>query len=131
MCLQFLCARYPQYFILDIQNMVFHNKILQTRSDLRSTHPLQVILNNIPEDFVITLRNPEDGTYYLRAGVICSSMGWALGTKMGLSLREIHGTVPDYKEKMHFSMQRFPHPYFYSHPNSLRYEQIFRHVADR
>lgn len=121
MCLQFLCARYPQYFILDIRNMVFHNQILGTRSDLRSSHPLHVILNNIPEDFAITLRNPEDGTYYLRAGVICSSIGWSLATKMGLSLREIHAPVPEYKEKMHFSMQRFAHVLFSSDPNLLTY----------
>src|SRR3954471_8550719 len=58
MCLQFLCARYPHYFRLDKENMVFYNGILHTESDLKTTHPLQVLLNNVPEDFAIMLRNP-------------------------------------------------------------------------
>lgn len=87
--------------------MVFDNKILGTQSDLKILHPLHVILNNIPEEFAIAIRNPKDGSYYLLAGIICSSIGWSLATKLGLSLREIHAPVPDYKDKMHFSMQRF------------------------
>lgn len=107
MCVQFLCARYPQYFRLDRENMTFHNDILHTYTDLKKTHPLHVLLNNVPEDFAIMLRNPETGFYHFRAGVICSSLGWDLGTKMGLRLHEIHAPIPDYKEKMQFSMDRY------------------------
>lgn len=52
------------------------------------------------------LRNPDDGYYYFRAGVICSSIGWNVNTKLGLQLKEIHAPIPDYKEKMEFSMDR-------------------------
>ncbi|KAJ9639468.1 hypothetical protein H2201_002872 [Coniosporium apollinis] len=107
MCVQFLCARYPHYFRLDRENMTFHNDILHTYTDLKKTHPLHVLLNNVPEDFAIMLRNPETGFYHFRAGVICSSLGWDLGTKMGLRLHEIHAPIPDYKEKMQFSMDRY------------------------
>ncbi|OCL04797.1 hypothetical protein AOQ84DRAFT_300134 [Glonium stellatum] len=107
MVLQFLCARYPHYFRLDREKMVFYNGILNTESDLKTTPPLRVILNNVPEDFAIMLRDPETGFYFFRAGVICSSLGWDLGTKMGMQLHEIHAPIPDYKEKMQFSMDRY------------------------
>jgi len=61
----------------------------------------------------ITYLNPSQPPkveYTLRAGVICSSIGWSLSTKLGLSLHDIHhttGSVPHYATKMSFSMDRF------------------------
>lgn len=66
-----------------------------------------MILQNIPEDFAIMIRNPADGHYYFRAGLLCSSLGWNVDTKLGLKLSEIHGPIPDYEEKMKFSMDRY------------------------
>jgi hypothetical protein len=106
MSLQFLCARYPQYFLLSADKTIFHNGILNNTTDLKFTHPLHVLLGNVPEDFALMLRNPDDGFYYFRAGVICSSLGWNLGSKLGMQLHEIHAPIPDYKEKMQFSMDR-------------------------
>ncbi|TVY19269.1 hypothetical protein LARI1_G002376, partial [Lachnellula arida] len=106
MCLQFYCARYPFYFSLSSDKSTFHNKLLQTDTDIKSIHPLHVLLNNVPEDFGIVLRNEKDGMYYFRAGLICSSLGWNVGTKIGMSLQEIHQPIPDYKEKMSLSMDR-------------------------
>ncbi|KAI9876879.1 MAG: hypothetical protein M1830_005401 [Pleopsidium flavum] len=105
--LQFYCARYPHYFSISSDKKVFHNGILKTDTNLKSMHPLHVLLTNVPEDFAIMLRNPEDGYYYFRAGVICSSLGWNVGTKLGLQLKEIHAPIPDYKAKMEFSMDRY------------------------
>ncbi|KAL7622489.1 hypothetical protein AAE478_007996 [Parahypoxylon ruwenzoriense] len=122
MCLQFLCARYPQYFSLSADCCVFENRILGTRTTVRSNsssggdgdgeqpavkHPLLVLLEHVPEDFGIMLRDPESGYYLLRAGVVCSALGWNVGTKIGMKLHEIHDPIPDYKEKMQFSMDRF------------------------
>lgn len=106
MSLQFLCARYPQYFKLDEDAMVFHNRILHTQTDLRATEPLHVLFQNIPEDFAIMLRDDETGFYLFRAGIICSSLGWNVASKIGMRLHEIHAPIPDYKEKMQFSMDR-------------------------
>ena len=113
MALQFYCARYPQFFSLsqDQRNgYVFHNAILKSTTIIKDHHPLHVLLDNVPEDFACMLRNPADGYYYFRAGVICSSLGWNLGTKLGMSLKDIHAPIPDYKEKMEFSMDRCSHP---------------------
>lgn len=109
MALQFLCARYPQYFSLseDTESgYIFHNGILNNKTVINSMHPLYVLLENVPEDFACMLRSPEDGCYYFRAGIICSSLGWNVDTKIGLQLKEIHAPIPDYKEKMEFSMDR-------------------------
>lgn len=107
MALQFLCARHPQYFRLDKEKMVFHNGILHTETNLKTTHPLHTLLNNVPEDFAIMLRDPKTGYYFFRAGIICSALGWNVASKIGLQLHEIHAPIPDYKEKMQFSMDRF------------------------
>lgn len=105
MVLQFACARYPQYFSV-IDGRTLHNKILGTKQDIRSAHPLMILLDNIPEDFGIMMRDEKTGFYVLRGGVICSSLGWNLATKIGLQLHQIHEPIPDYKEKMQFSMDR-------------------------
>ena len=107
MALQFLCARYPQYFNLSEDKKTFENKILGTKQVVNEKHPFLVMLDNIPEDFAIMLRNPETGYYHFRAGMICSALGWNTGTKIGMQLHEIHAPIPDYREKMQFSMDRF------------------------
>ncbi|KAI1814243.1 alpha-1,2-mannosyltransferase [Poronia punctata] len=109
MAVQFLCARYPQYFTLSVDNRHLENKILDVRVDIRDkkSNPLLILLNHVPEDFALMQRDPETGMYVLRAGVICSALGWDLSTKFGMKLHEIHGPIPDYKEKMQFSMDRY------------------------
>ena len=114
--LQFLCARYPQYFSLSqskSKGYVFHNGILNKETVIKEMHPLHVLLENVQEDFAVMLRNPEDGMYYFRAGLLCSSLGWNVDTKLGMQLKEIHQPIPDYKAKMEFSMDRYtrrPYP---------------------
>ncbi|KAJ4313274.1 hypothetical protein N0V84_009502 [Fusarium piperis] len=105
MVIQFLCARYPRYFQLDGNTLT--NRILGTEYELSTIEPLHLLLENVPEDFAIMLRDPQTGRYHFRAGVICASTGWSLGTKLGLGLPEIHEPVPDYREKMQLSMDRF------------------------
>lgn len=108
MVLQFLCARYPQYFEL-IDKRVLVNKILGTEQVVvggASKPPLEILMENVPEDFGVMMRDEQTGKYFLRAGVICSSLGWNVASKLGLQLHRIHGGIPDYKEKMQFSMDR-------------------------
>ncbi|KAL2013648.1 hypothetical protein VTN00DRAFT_1173 [Thermoascus crustaceus] len=106
MVLQFICARYPQYFSL-VNNRILKNEILGTEQDIRSKHPLEILMDNVPEDFAVMMRDDVTGHYFFRAGTVCSSLGWNVGIKIGLQLHQVHGPVPDYKEKMQFSMDRF------------------------
>lgn len=105
MVLQFVCARYPQYFSV-VDGRTLQNRILGTEQEIASKHPLEILLDNIPEDFGVMMRDDKTGCYFLRAGVICSALGWNLDTKLGLQLHQIHEPIPDYKEKMQFSMDR-------------------------
>ncbi|TQV92529.1 HRQ family protein [Cordyceps javanica] len=105
MVVQFLCARYPQLFKRN--GMTLMNHILGTTSDLTSEEPLRVLLKNVPEDFAIMLRDERTGRYCLRAGVVCSTIGWTLGEKIGLGLADIHQPVPDYHEKIGLSTDRY------------------------
>lgn len=104
---QFICKRYPQYFNLENDNTILQNRLLNTRTDLLKTPPLEVVYQNIPEDYAMVFRNEQDGFYYLRAAMVCSSVGWDIGMHRGKPLRRIHDGVPDYAEKMAFSMDRF------------------------
>ena len=106
MVLQFVCARYPQYFTL-VDKRILQNRILGTEQDVTAKPPLEVLLDNVPEDFAIMLRDETTGQYFLRAAVICSAMGWNVASKVGKQLHEIHEPIPDYKEKMQFSMDRY------------------------
>ncbi|KAJ3824075.1 hypothetical protein F5880DRAFT_1623409 [Lentinula raphanica] len=105
MAIQFLCVRYPNQFQFD--GRVLYNRILNTQSYVEKDDPLVVLNDNVPEDFLLTLPDPKTGLYTMVAGVCCSSLGWNVATKIGKPLREIHDVVPDYKEKMEFSMDRF------------------------
>ena len=104
MVLQYICTRYPNCF--RVEGNMFHNYILQTSTNLATTEPLHVLLQNVPEDFAITLRNEKTGRYHFRAGVVLSTLGWKLCEKIGLELAGVHAPVPSYKEKMAFSMDR-------------------------
>lgn len=107
MLVLFICKRYPQYFSLENDDTILHNRLLNTKTDLISTPPLKVIFLNIPEDYAMVLRNEDSGFYHLRAAMVCSSVGWDVGMHRGKPLRAIHDHVPDYPEKMALSMDRF------------------------
>lgn len=111
MVLQFLSIRYPDHF--QIKGNILVNSILTTEYDLTFADPLHILLDNIPEDFGIMMRDEESGRYHLRAGIICSSLGWKLGQKIGMGLSDIHEAVPSYENKMAFSMDRYVYSMIY------------------
>lgn len=104
MVIQFLCARYPRQFQLR-RNWV-HNQILGTSSDISVVSPLHFLLDNVPEVFAVLSYDSVKGEHFFRAGVICSAVGWSLGSKLGQTLDEIHFEVPKYAEKLRPSLNR-------------------------
>ncbi|KAG6819909.1 hypothetical protein H0H93_007443 [Arthromyces matolae] len=130
MVIQFLCARYPGKFTFVAESGVFWNGILDIEVDTRrwrspGSHSvdageqgklgdrnvgimaLEFLLDHVPEDFLVMEKNQETDKYELRAGIACSAIGWTISDKIGKPLKDIHGPVPDYKERMEFSMDRF------------------------
>ena len=121
MVIQFICTRYPAQFQYCPKSGIFHNQILGLCVDTRAVHGLEFLLDHVPEDFLITQEDKETGLYILTGGIACSALGWNIAEKIGKPLHEIHDPVPDYKEKMQFSIDRCvipskddPHPIFYS-----------------
>lgn len=126
MVIQFLCARYPKQFQFDQRLAIFQNRILGNSFNIRKIDPWVFLLENIPEDFLITMKNEKTGLYELRAGIACSALGWNIATKIGKPLHEIHKIVPDYKEKMSFSMDKCVLPQGKAMPYSNLITDIFR-----
>ncbi|KAF8803724.1 hypothetical protein BYT27DRAFT_7109166 [Phlegmacium glaucopus] len=62
----------------------------------------------IQEDLVIMIEGT-DGKYYFQAGAICLPGFWRMQDKIGLRLDDIHilGNVPQYREKLGASLERF------------------------
>lgn len=106
MVIQFLCARYPNLFRFCARTGEFHNLILNVQCVVGAIHPLLFLLDHVPEDFLLTQEDKATGLYILCAAVSCSQVGWDLRKKIGKPLHEIHNPVPDYKERMQFSMDR-------------------------
>lgn len=106
MVIQFLCARYPIQFDFDKHTGLFRNHITKSISRINTIDPWMFLLENVPEDFLITQKDEETGLYVMRAGIACSALGWNIDLKMGQPLYKIHDDVPDYKEKLRFSMDR-------------------------
>ncbi|KAF8644114.1 hypothetical protein AX16_008643 [Volvariella volvacea WC 439] len=106
MVIEFLCCRYPNQFQYDDRG-VFHNRILNTQADIQHVDPLLFLLENVPEDFIIMVEDNTTRIYHLLGGVSCSAVGWNMADKMGKPLQDIHIPVPDYKEKLQLSMNRF------------------------
>ncbi|KAJ7582590.1 hypothetical protein C8J56DRAFT_223647 [Mycena floridula] len=105
--ISFLCIRYPNQFKFNPKTGIFRNNILNRTDNVNTMHPLVLLLEHVPEDFLITEEDPKTGLYMLRAAVSCSQVGWDLRKKIGRPLHEIHEPVPDYKEKMQPSMDRY------------------------
>lgn len=108
MTIEYLCARYPDTFSYDRRTGSFWNGILKRNFETGSlaSDPPLFLIENVPEDFAIMIKDEKSGLYYLRAGVIISAIGWNLGEKMGKPMHEIHDPVPHYKEKMENSVNR-------------------------
>lgn len=53
------------------------------------------------------LPSPDEDGYSLQSFIWCYPVGFDPGSKLGLKLREAHKPVPEYKEKLQSSMDRY------------------------
>ncbi|KAF8138130.1 hypothetical protein EV363DRAFT_1393595 [Boletus edulis] len=70
---------------------------------------MRIATGLVQEDMAIMIEGRSDGKYYFQAGSICTPGFWRMDDKIGMSLEEIHtsGNVPQFKEKLDMSMERF------------------------
>jgi hypothetical protein len=112
----YLPCRYPTMFKLtspshmDSPTSLYNTVTKQTLSLLPSPDPLrslEILGENLDEDFLLMLPSEDNDQYVLRGYVLCFPSGFNTKEKLGLKLREIHTPVPGYKEKLERSMDRF------------------------
>ncbi|EJD01283.1 uncharacterized protein FOMMEDRAFT_21702 [Fomitiporia mediterranea MF3/22] len=61
------------------------------------------------EDDLALMVEGDDGRYYFQAGAILVPGFWRMSDKLGMPLEDIHisGSVPQFREKLQYSMSRF------------------------
>ena len=105
----YLPQRFPRIFTLSPTSL--YNTATSTSTPLTpSANPIETLSRigeNIDDEFLLLLKADDGDGYVLKAFVTCFPNGFDTEKKLGLRLREIHGPVPGYKEKLEKSMDRF------------------------
>jgi hypothetical protein len=106
----YLPTRFPTVFTLSPSTSSLIN--LATGEDLplvpaSAREALALIGSNVDDDFLFLLPTAEEGKYRLEGFITCFPSGFNTSQKLGMSLRDIHGPVPGYQQKLEKSMDRF------------------------
>jgi hypothetical protein len=107
----YLPTRFPKAFTISSSEPTLSN--LATCEQIPLTPPcdsrkaLQLLGENMDLDMLILLPSEDGDGYRLQGYVVCAPSGFNSKEKFGLKLRDIHGPVPGYKEKLEKSMDRF------------------------
>ena len=107
---EYLPQRYPTIFHLDsststVENLVTEEKLpITAPADRYET--LRKLNRNIDEDFLMLLPSPDRDGYSLQSFIWAYPVGFDPQSKLGMKLRDAHGPVPGYKEKLALSMDR-------------------------
>jgi hypothetical protein len=106
----FLSTRYPQHFTISDTSSgpIIHNHLtkesFQIGCDCRNA--LEIASQLAMEDFNILVKNPETGDHHLMASVTLFPAGWKLQERIGFSMAQLHGPVPEWKKNLSGSVGR-------------------------
>lgn len=105
----YLPTRFPTMYSLSSDKSTLFNKSTSQHLTLGPESPfetLQTLGENIDTDFLFLVPS-SDGDGYILAGFICCfPSGFDTEALLGKKIRDIHGPVPGYKEKLEKSMYR-------------------------
>ncbi|KAH8698908.1 hypothetical protein BGW36DRAFT_396546 [Talaromyces proteolyticus] len=108
----FLCERYPSMFQMKrdgLKTEIHNSKTGETfvfggqESGMES---LEIAVRMAMEDLNVLMQNA-DGEYYLAASATLFPVGWAVKQRIGWTIAQIHGPVPQWKEKIGQSVNKF------------------------
>jgi hypothetical protein len=116
----YLPVRYPSMFKLHrteyeqgpeimLQNLVT-NELLPVEPKSKTIALLETLGKHLDDDFLLLLPEPnveKDPKYVLEAYITICPSGFNPREKLGKKLRDIHGPVPAYAERLEGSMDRF------------------------
>lgn len=106
-----LPARFPTMFQQEATGSTFRNLVTGESYELEQirTEPrlvLKFLSENVEEDFYLMCPD-QKGVYVQQGFLSCFSNGFLAPTKLGLSMRDIHGPVPGLQENIGKSIDRF------------------------
>jgi hypothetical protein len=105
----YLPTRFPTLFTLNPTSL--YNTVTSLPLPLSPPgdpiETLKLLGENLDEDFLLLLPSSDGDGYVLKGYGTCFPAGFNTKEKFGLKLRDIHGPVPGYKEKIGLSMDRF------------------------
>jgi len=109
---QYLVHRYPSLFRFvfnENQQKQIEIKATGEIYPIDSSDPLKYASLLIEDDLALMMKNENDEKYYLKAGSIVLPGFWRLEDKFEMSLSQIHlsGDVPQFKEKLENSMDKY------------------------
>jgi hypothetical protein len=106
----YLPKRYPTLFSTrggTVRNRVTGSSYPLSTADLSPKRKLELLGENVEEDFYFMCPDAEDGEFRLRGYVACFPGGFLSPERVGESVREIHRPVPGYEEKIGKSVDRY------------------------
>ena len=109
--INFLTSRFPQHFVLrnTSTSPTIHNRLTDETYLIGSgcSNPLEVAAKLSMEDFNILMKHPNTGEYHLQASATLFPAGWKLQERIGTSMANLHAPVPQWKEKLGGSVDRY------------------------
>ncbi|CAG7929475.1 unnamed protein product [Penicillium olsonii] len=110
----YLPTRFPLMFELRYGNeksQLLHSNVTGTdyplEPDMSPVVTLRLMGGLVDDDFLFLLPSEDGDGYTLKAFVTCFPNGFDTAKKLNLKLRDIHKPVPQYKEKLEKSMDRY------------------------
>ncbi|KAI4234792.1 MAG: hypothetical protein LQ349_003579 [Xanthoria aureola] len=99
-----LPARFPTMFALDAGKCVFQNRVTGVQYNLEECRNeprqmLRLLAENVEEDFYLMCPDNE-GVFVMQGFVSCFTNSFFAPGKLGLSMKDIHGPVPDLENKI-------------------------------
>lgn len=105
----YLPTRFPTMFTNSPRGLLNRvtSQYLPLQPSQDAVRSLEIIGENLDDDFLILLPSEDGDGYVLKGYVTCFPAGFNTKEKLGLKLRDIHTPVPGYKQKLELSMDRF------------------------
>ncbi len=108
--IDYLPHRYPTIFKTagqTVHNLITGSSYPLSTADLTPERMLQLLGMNVEEDFYFMCPDENDGEFRLRGYIACFPGGFLSPARLGESVREIHGPVPGYEERLGRSVDRY------------------------
>ncbi|KAE8554096.1 hypothetical protein EYB25_002634 [Talaromyces marneffei] len=109
---EFLCERFPDMFRMKEAagvKTIYNSKTGESfviGDENSGIDPLETAVRLAMEDLSILMKN-EEGEYYLAASATLFPVGWTVQDRIGWTISQMHGPVPEWKDKIGHSVNKF------------------------